>query len=183
MSIQRCIETQWQPQSYLVYKPRGAGNGVAMGLQLRLDPTWNEEGHPERKNTHGLFLELAPQEGKGEEGFAKFGWASPKLMRVKLGIIDVTKILAALREVRLLGREVPLAYRPSPDKNYTVTSFHKFNNTSTAINMTFEAERSFLRISRSATNAQSITLDLHEELGFQMYLEESLKQFFRFGIR
>ena len=177
-------KTAWQPQPLLIYKPTKAGKGAALSLQLRLDPEWDENETLVRKNSHGLFLEIAPQEGVGEGGFAQFGWKSPKLQRVKLGFPDVTKFMTAYREVRLLGREVPVAYRPQ-DKTqaYVASSYHKFGAKGTAINYTFEETRSTIRISSSATNVGSIALELNEELAFQMYLEESLKQFFRYGIR
>ncbi len=177
------------PAPYLVYKPMKSGGGRALKVQLRVEPQWvatEEGGYFEPPKKQGLFLELAPQAGKGEGGFAQFGWKAPELMRCKWGQVDVLKFLTSMREVRELGREVPFAYRGGPDKNakpFEWASFHKYGDQSTAISYTFEDTRSILRISKSKDHAASIALDLHEELGFQAYVRMALDVYLRAGVR
>ena len=188
MSLQQLMKSAFTPAAYLVYKPTKGGTGQAVKLHLRIDPAWvgtETGGYFERPKNQGLFLEIAPQEGMAD-GNATFGWASPGLLRCKLGMVDVTKLLTAYREVRVCGREVPAAFRPGPDRSaqpYTVSQFHKYGTQSTAINYTFEDTRSILRVSKSKDLARSIALDLHEEYGFYAYLELALQAFMRVGIR
>jgi hypothetical protein len=189
MSLRELMQTEFTPAPYLIYKPNKAGNGQAMKMHLRLEPAWVETesgGYFERPKDQGLFVEIAPQEGMGEGGFAKFGWSSPGLVRCKWGLVDVTKWLTSYREVRLLNAEVPFAYRPGPDRTTTpmqMSSFHKYGPHSTAIAYTFDPTRGVLRISKSKTLARSIALDLNEELGVSAYLELALRAFLRVGIR
>jgi hypothetical protein len=189
MSLKELMHTEFTPAPYLIYKPTKQGTGQAMKVHLRLNPNWvatDAGGYFERPKDQGLFVEIAPQEGKGEEGFAKFGWSSPGLVRCKFGMVDVTKWLTSYREVRELNAEVPFGYRPGPDRNaapMTLTSFHKYGPHSTAINYTFEPTRGILRISKSKDLARSIVLELHEELGMQAYLALALAAFVRVGIR
>jgi len=189
VALQHLMRTEFSPAPYLVYKPMKNGSGQAMKAQLRLDPNWVETdsgGYFERPKDQGLFVEIAPQEGTGEGGFAKFGWNSPGLVRCKWGLVDVTKWITAYRDVRFMNGEVPFAYRPGPDRNASpnvLSSFHKYGPNSTAINYTFEPTRSILRISKSKDLARSIALDLNEEVGLAAYLELSLNAFLRVGIR
>jgi hypothetical protein len=189
MALKELMQTEFSPAPYLVYKPNKAGAGQALKVQLRLDPNWVETesgGYFERPKDQGLFVEIAPQEGTGEGGFAKFGWSSPGLVRCKFGLVDVTKWLTSYRDVRLLGSEVPFAYRPGPDRNATpmqLSSFHKYGQHSTAISYTFEPTRGILRISKSKDLARSIALDVHEEVGLEAYLQLALQAFVRVGIR
>jgi hypothetical protein len=107
-------------------------------------------------------------------------------VRCKFGMVDVTKWLTSYRDVRLLGSEVPFAYRPGPDRTaqpMQLSSFHKYGEHSTAIAYTFEPTRGILRISKSKELARSIALDLHEELGLESYLRLALDAFVRVGIR
>ena len=188
MSLQQLMKSAFTPAPYLVYKPNSGGSGQALKLHLRLDPTWvatESGGYFERMKNQGLFLEIAPQEGKQGKN-ATFGWNSPGLIRAKLGMVDVTKILTSHRAVRVLGQSVPPAFRPGPDKNAqpnTVSQFHKYGDQSLAINYTFEDGRSILRLSKSKDLARSIAMDLHEEYGFVTYLELALQAFLRVGVR
>lgn len=189
MALKDLMQSEFTPAAYLVYKPTKQGTGQALKVQLRLNPEWVETdsgGYFERPKDQGLFVEIAPQEGKGDDGFARFGWNSAGLVRCKWGMVDVTKWLASYREVRLVGGEVPFAYRPGPDRNATplqLASFHKYGQQSTAIAYTFEPTRGILRISKSKDLARSIALDLHEELGFAHYMELALGAFLRIGMR
>jgi hypothetical protein len=186
MSLQRLLGTEWTPQPLLVYKPRNKGDGVAMRVQLRLEPEWEEgEGfvRPVIKGNGGLFLELAEQQGTGEGGYAKFGWTDDNLIRVKLGIADVSKILTAIQQVRLAGQELPASMRGKDGDPFVLALFHKFGDQSTAISMKFEGDRSFIRVSKSRDWSRSISLELHEELQLKAYLELALEGFLRVGLR
>jgi hypothetical protein len=193
MSLQRLLGTEWTPQPLLVYKPRNKGDGVAMRVQLRLEPEWEEieasEGKPQGfarpviKGNGGLFLELAEQQGTGEGGFAKFGWTDDRLIRVKLGIADVSKILTGIQQVRVAGQELPASMRGKDGDPFVLALFHKFGDQSTAISMKFEGDRSFIRVSKSKDWSRSISLELHEELQLKAYLELALEGFLRVGLR
>jgi hypothetical protein len=190
MGLERLQQTEFSPAPFLVYKPSKSGSGQALKLHLRLSPEWVDgdagSGYFVRPKNQGLFLEIAPQEGKTDKGFPRFGWNSPGLVRCKLGLVDVSKLLLSIREVRHLGREVPFPYRPGPDREanpFAYTAFHKFGENSTAINYTFEQMRSIVRVSKSRDLARSIALDVHEELSFERYLELAHDAFLRVGIR
>lgn len=184
MSVQHLIRARWVPQPYLVYKPMKSGGGVALKVQCRVDPVWEEvEGgfvNPQVKG-QGVFVELAKQQGMAENGYPTFGWNDP--VRAKLGLADVTKLLTAMRQVRHLGLEVPSAMRGKDGKPMVVSLFHKFGDSGTAISYGFDAERSILRVSKSRDNAASISIDLSEELGLEYYLSMSLENFLRVGLR
>lgn len=189
MGVQDLVLSEWVPQPYLVYKPQKNGNGVALRLHLRVEPVWEEtEGGYRRpvvkgEGQGGLFLELAAQVGFGEGGHASFGWQDGKLLRVKLGLPDVTKLLTAIREVRVGGRELPASFRGKDQDPYVLSLFHKFGEGGTAIAFKLEAERSVVRVSKSKDWARSIAMELHEELGFEAYLQLALRAFQRVGVR
>ncbi len=153
-------------------------------MQCRVDPVWEEvEGgfvNPQVKG-QGVFVELAKQQGAGENGYPTFGWNNP--VRAKLGLADVTKLLTAMREVRHLGKEVPASMRGKDGKPLVVSLFHKFGDAGTAISYGFDSERSILRVSKSRDLAASISIDLSEELGLEYYLSMSLENFLRVGLR
>lgn len=186
MSLQRLMGLEWTPQPLLVYKPTKAGSGTAMRVQLRLEPEWEEgEGYvrPVIKGNGGLFLELAEQQGTGEGGFAKFGWADQSLIRVKLGLPDVSKVITSIDQVRLAGQELPASFRGKDQDPFTLSLFHKFGDQSTAISLKLEQDRSFLRVSKAKDWSRSITLELHEELQLRTYLAMSMEGFLRVGLR
>lgn len=185
MSLQQLLGTAWTPQPYLVYKPTKKSTGSALRLQLRLEPTWEEKdgyARPNMKGNGGLFLELAAQTGFSD-GNASFGWGEPTLVRAKLGLQDVMKLLAAIREVRVSGHEVPASLRGKTGDAWMTELFHQFDGATTIISMKFEAERSIVRIGKSKDLYRSIVLDLHEERGFERYLELALEGFLRVGVR
>lgn len=188
MSLQQLVRARWVPQPYLVYKPLKAGGGMALKVQCRVDPVWEEREGPDGQvflnpnvKGQGVFVELAKQQGKGENGYPTFGWGDP--VRAKLGLADVTKLLTAMREVRGLGKEVPSAMRGKDGKPMVVSLFHKFGESGTAISYGFEAERSLLRVSKSREVAGSIAMDLSEEYGLQVYLQAALENFVWVGLR
>jgi hypothetical protein len=188
VSLKELMQTEFTPAPLLIYKPQKNGNGQALKAHLRLNPTWvatDNGGYFERPKDQGLFVEVVPQEGV-EGKYAKFGWNSPGLVRTKWGLVDVSKWIASYREVRLLGGEVPFAFRPGPDRNAQPTqlgTFHKYGDKSTIITYTFEPTRGILRLSKSKDLARSITLELNEEVAFHAYLELTLDAFLRVGIR
>lgn len=179
--LQRLINLPLTPQAMYIYKPSGAGTGTAFKLQLRLSPAWNEKGYIEEVDG-GLFLDLAGQTGKGDDGFARFGW--PDAITAKLGIPDISALLAGLRYVRTLGKKVPEALRPKNDTGgVTVGLFHKFGEESTAISLKFEADGSFVAVSKSKDARRSIKLSLSEEIQFESYLTSALAAFQLVGRR
>ncbi len=185
MSLQKLLKTDFTPAPFLVYKPQKNGAGQAMKLQLRLEPNWidtDDGGYFEKSRKHGLFLEIAPQEGSNGK-FPTFGWNSPKLIRCKLSLADVTKLLTSYREVRFLNSVVPAGFRSAPQNEYICSSYHRYGDQSTAINYTFDPTRGLLKLSKSKEWARSIALDLHEETAIFAYLELSLNAFLRVGIR
>lgn len=184
MSVSHLVRSRWVPQPYLVYKPLKSGGGVALKVQCRVDPEWEEkEGgfvNPNVKG-QGVFVELAKQSGMGDNGYPTFGWNDP--VRAKLGLADVTKLLTAMREVRSLGKSVPTSMRGKDGKELVVSLYHKFGASGTAISYGFDAERSILRVSKSREIAASIAMDLSEELGLEYYFSMSLENFLRVGLR
>lgn len=183
-ALQHALASAFVPQPYLVYKPSRSGSGSALKVHLRVDPVWEErEGGvvvPQVKGT-GVFVEVARQAGVGPGGFPAFGWG--EAVRAKLGLADVTKVVCAMREVRVCGREVPGVMRGRGGEPFVVSLYHKFGESGTAITYAFEAERSVLRVSKSREQAGSVSLDLHEEVGLEAYLRLALDAFVRMGVR
>lgn len=179
-----------QPEPFTVFKPR-KGAGTAMQVQLRLSPEFVPNGaggtYIRKSKRQGVFLELAA-EGPMVNGFPTFGWRNDDLVRVKLGLADITRLLAAIREVRALGKELPSNLRAKADQPYTVGAFHKFNGATAAISYAFEAERSALQVSRqpapgAPAQRRSITLNLDEEVAFEHYLRLALDGLLKVGLR
>ena len=171
------------PQPTYVYKPRPDGSGAALKLDLRLKPIRNDKGYIQAVEG-GLFLELAAQVGKGEDGYARFGWQDEGRLTAKLGVPDISAILLGLRYVRQLVKKVPDGIRAKGDQDGTSLGlFHKFGDDSTAINLKFAADGSFLRISKSKTWERSIKLSLTEELVIETYLQLALRAFLAVGAR
>ena len=88
------------------YKPRPDGGGAALKLQLRLKPIRNEKGYVHTVEG-GLYLELAAQTGKGEDGHAHFGWQDNLKLTAKLGVSDISALLLGFRYVRHLEKKLP----------------------------------------------------------------------------
>lgn len=177
--IGRLVNLQLCPQAMYVYKPRGDGAGNALKLELRLTPSWNEKGYLD-STEGGLFLELATQIGKGDDGYARFGWKESLV--AKLGVPDVTAFLTSIRAVRYLGGDVPAALRPKKDDTGMVVGlFHKFESGTTAIGMKFEGDGSYVSVSKSKEQRASIRLTLSEELQLEYYLQMALRAFHLVG--
>src|SRR6266487_4390492 len=106
------------PEPMYVYKPRQTGDGAALKLDLRLKPIRNDKGYIHAVEG-GLFLELAAQTGKGEDGYARFGWQDAGRLTAKLGVPDISAILLGLRSVRQLEKKVPEGIRAKGDQDGT----------------------------------------------------------------
>ena len=61
--------------------------------------------------------------------------------------------------------------------------FHRFGEATTAIDIKFAADGSFIRVSKSKTWYRSIKLSLAEELLFEAYLRLALDGFLALGAR
>ena len=176
------LRLELNPESLYVYKPMKSGKGAALKVDLRLVPTYGETGYVADVKG-GLFVELAAQEGE-KDGFPTFGWKSEDKLSAKLGIPDVTAILVGLREVRLRGKVVPAGIRSKGDeKGTTVGMFHVFKDETTAIQLQFGADGSFLQISKSKEERRSIKLTLQEEVQLEIYLRFALQRLLQVGVR
>jgi len=180
----------FNPEPMHVYKPRPDGNGAAMKLNLRLNATLGESGEFVKSVDGGLFVDMAKQDGKTPDGrFPKFAWQDESsLVKAKFCLPDILGMLTAMRNVRLLGKPVPMSLRPKQEldeakRKVTLSLFHKFNKSSSAITMTFGADSSVLRISKSKDLSRSISLSLLEELMLERYLDIALESFLRLGVR
>ena len=171
------------PEPAYVYKPRQDGSGAALKLDLRLKPVYNDKGYIQAVEG-GLFLELAAQTGKGEDGYARFGWQDAGRLTAKLGVPDISALLLGFRYVRHLEKKLPEAIRSKGDQEGTTLGlFHRFGEATTAIDIKFTGDGSFVRVSRSKTSYRSIKLSLTEELAVETYLQMALRAFLSVGAR
>lgn len=190
---------RFNPEPIVVHKPRPTGDGVALKLDLRVTPVFNAKGFVEDAEG-GVFLELAPQAGKTADGkFPTFGWTPEQTIAAKLGLADLCNMLSSIDGVRRGTSFVAPALRlktpPKTDlgsstaeqrRSRTLSLFHKFGTTSTAINWEFvvdENPRSLLAVSKSAEKRGSIALTLAEELLVERYLSNALDAFIAVGLR
>lgn len=187
--LEALIRTQFNPAQHIIHKPNRSGTGQALKLQLRLEPKWinTESGgyfDREANKQGGLFLELVPQSGKDDNGNATFAWRDDsKVIRCKLGIPDITGLLTAIREYRILNRVVPPYLQGKAAKENGVELFHKFERGSTIISYSFDEQQSILRISKGKDLYRSIAITLGEELLLQRYLELALDAYLKVGKR
>jgi hypothetical protein len=168
---------------------------VALKLECRLKPvlTQAESGVEYVSNIEGgLFLELAAQNGMIGKN-AAFGWQDREtLLTAKLGIRDVTQLLAAKQAFELTGA-TPFDIQPQPRgdralapeiQRSSVSLFHKFGDQTTAISVQFTDDAGLIiGISKGKDRRRSIKLDRYELLGFFRYLELALDQFLSMGHR
>ena len=181
-AIQNALSLELNPQDLRVYKPQRDGNGFALRLDLRLEPTRNANGTITGCKG-GLFLELAKQ-GPMKDGNATFLWDDSRLS-AKLGMADISLILTAIRRIRVTGKPLPAPMRGKKDdgSGTLISMFHKFEQGSTAIDMQFGEDGSFLKVSKSAEHRGHIKLSLTEEVQVEAYLRMSLEAFLRAGKR
>lgn len=137
------------------------------------------QGFIARKTVEGgLFLELAAQQGSGEDGFARFGWRAEDLIKVKLGPVDVTHLLTVLQSARD-RRELP---EGKPFVAGGVELFHKSPSGTAVINLTLDPTGGFLSVSRSKELRRSIRLTRPELVALEAYLELALRAFLVVGL-
>lgn len=193
------------PAPILVYKPRQDGAGSALRARYRTAAAVKETDMgliPTGRAVSGsaLYIDLAAQLGFDDKGNATFNWpnddslkqTAKALITAKLGSTDVRKLLLGYQWVRLLGKPTPESIRtigkvegkwvPEP-KGITVGLVHKFNDATTFIEWKFAGSGSIVTVSKSKELRRSVALDLAEELGFHMYLEQALQAFQQTGVR
>jgi hypothetical protein len=182
-TLNRLADAQFRPQPMYIYKPRGEIDGAALKCQLRLVPNYSESKYIQSIDG-GLFLEIVEQTGKGEGGFATFGWQNDTRLTAKLGMPDIGALLAGYQAVRLRGKSTPANTRTRTDtEGTTVSMFHKFDSDSTVIEWKFAADGSFLKISKSQEWKRSIKLSLQEEILLEAYLRNALTACQAVGMR
>lgn len=181
------------PQPLTIHKPTGSGSGTALKLNTRLQFEWKdiEEAPPRRIHTRtrgGLFIDFAKQKpAKDEKGNANFDWTNTQtLVTAKLGLVDLSGLLVAYREVRKQRRPVPVSLRPvardtdTPEqierKTLTASFTHKpglagsTGKGTTIISYTFESDGGVFRVSKSKEQVGQIKLTLAEEFRvFRMF--------------
>jgi len=97
---------------------------------------------------------------------------------------DISALLLGFRYVRHLEKKLPDAIRAKGDQEGTSLGlFHRFGEATTAIDIKFAADGSFIRVSKSKTWYRSIKLSLAEELLFEAYLRLALDGFLALGAR
>lgn len=194
----------YQPEAYYTYRPKLDGSGTALKLNLRVVPVTEEgDGSIYVKDVDGgLFLDLAGQKGAVAKGTnPTFDWQGSNRVTAKLGMVDVTSWLFALRHFRQTQGMLAFEKRalpPSLQNNREpdlakakkqLVLFHKFKTSTTAITISFDAEGSTLAISKPpATKGgkptrKVIGLSLIEEVAVERYLQMALDAFLRVGMR
>lgn len=185
--IWRLSVAQIRPEPLTFFKPnkKDPSRGVAAKFNLRLRPVWKADAEFVEEVEGGLFLDLVAQ-GPMKGEFPTFAWTDKNtLVTAKLGLKDVSSIRASIRDFR--GRGVPIATylrnRKDPKENQ-LSLFHQHESSgTTVINYQFEAESSFLSVSKRADLRRSVSLTLDEELALDAYLEQALKAFILVGLR
>jgi hypothetical protein len=164
----------------LIYKPTKSNSGRALKVDLNVTPEWvaTEKGgfYKTTKQGQGCFVELAPQTGP-----QAFDWT--KVVRCKLGIVDLSKWLTSYRELRLLGHPLPDYFQPQSGGKATLNLFHKFGEGSTVITYEFQPARSILKVSKSKDVHASIALNLDEELLLEWIFREAMSTLLTVGLR
>lgn len=185
--VWRLQVAQIRPEPIVFFKPSKGdpSKGVAAKFNLRLTPSYDaEKGYLEGVEG-GLFVDLVGQ-GPEKNGFPTFRWTEKAaVVTAKLGLKDVSSIRTAIRDFRVRGVEVAtyLRGRKSPKPNQ-VSLFHQHEASgTTGITYTFEAESSFLAVSKSAEQRKSVSLTLDEELALDAYLEQAIRAFIMLGVR
>ena len=181
--LDQLLTNLYRPQPLTVYKPKGDTEGAALKLQLRLVPTYAGAEYPESVSG-GLFVELVGQTGKDPAGFTKFGWQEDDKITAKLGLPDISAMLAAYRNVRLRGKPTPENTRTKGDTDgVTVSMFHRFDTDTAVLEWRLDATGSFFRISKSKDWNRSIRLSLQEEVQLETYLQRALSALQSLGCR
>lgn len=175
-----------RPEPIVFFKPTPTGKGGAAKFNLSLQPTYKPGENYVDAVDGGLFVDLVAQGDKNLAGYPTFKWTEKETMiTAKLGLPDVSALLASIRDFRVRGVEVATYLRgkqkPQPNQ---VSLFHQSDTSgTTGISYTFGDEDSVLRISKSKDKFRSISLNLGEEVILQAYLEYALNAFIRVGKR
>lgn len=186
--VWRLSTAQIRPEPVTFFKPQKNGNGVAARFNLRLQPKYVEEekGGYLDEVEGGLFVDLVAQGDTNAQGFPTFKWQdAASIVRAKLGLVDVTNLLAAIRDFRVRGVEVATYLRGRDKaKNNVVSLFHQTDQSgTTGISYEFGPESSVLAISKSRDLRKSVSLTLGEEVALVAYLELALRAFLLLGVR
>lgn len=184
------IELQLDPEPVRIYKPSHKDlSGVALELDLRLDPELDEDKGFIRGVSGGLFLTLVGQKSlKSADADATFDWGNESAkISAKLGVTDISALLVAMR-CQWYRRPIPPAIlKKGDEKRATVSLFHKYaddaGSSSTVIEYELAPGKAYLGLSRSATNRKRITLEMHEILQVETRLQEALRLFQLVGKR
>lgn len=174
-----------RPEPIVFYKPKKSGDGVAAKFNLRLRPHWVPGEEYVSEVDGGLFVDLVAQGESNTAGFPTFKWTDKAtLITAKLGLPDISGLLAAMRDFRDRGLEVPTYLRGKDKKPNVVSLFHTTDTSgSTGISYQFEPESAVLRVSKSKDKFKSVSLTLGEEVIFRHYLAIALDAYVRFGLR
>jgi hypothetical protein len=163
------------PEPVKVHKPQKNGHGTALKFDIRLVPVYATTAKGTEfisKVEGGVFLDLAAQAGM-TNGNATFDWNTT--ITAKLGVNDLSALLLGLRYVRVRHDPIPEELRTKGDTaGTTVGLFHKFDNASTAISLTFAKDGSFLRVSKSKELNRTIKLSLVEEFQLERAMLRAL---------
>ena len=172
---------------YLLYKPsfKDESKGAAAKVHCSLRPEFSD-GYLTKDVKGGVFLEIAPQNGKDANGNPAFAWSvpgdpDPERIVTKLGLVDLQTMLFAYKTVRDEGKEIPEFFRPKRPSEamakynpVSIEMFHKFKDSSTIIGMTITERGTFLSISKGKDLRRNISISLTEEMSFRKYLEHCL---------
>jgi hypothetical protein len=190
--VHRLLRLQLKPGDFAVYKAR-KGQGSALKLNLRLNPTFSDAAEAEyvAEVDGGLFVTLAP-EGPEKNGFPTFQWQdASQCITGKLGMPDITGLLTAIREYRR-SQELPVGLQREGPQGKLPNEFGGFHKTgdgsNTAYAYTFSPDGARFQISKTGKTEKAgkrlaVALDLKEETAFVAYLEMSLQGFLRVGMR
>ena len=181
---------KWRPAERRIYKLKQKPplNGQALKLNLRLEPAFN--GDFISIIDGGLFCEIAPQAPTlNEKGYPTVEHDAPTRVVAKLGVPDVSGLVAAYEAVRLRHQPVPVYLRKGKkleDKKAAPTNLATFfhdtgDGTNTVITWEFREDDSVLRMSKSKPQTQQITLTVGEEVVLYRYLLTSLDAMLEVG--
>lgn len=198
------------PQPLTIHKPNNSMQGQALKLNLKLafefGKTTPDEGEAPvtylKRTKGGLFIDFAKQlQIKDDKGNAQFDWMNTAggLITAKLGMVDLSGLLVAYREVRDKSRPVPQSLWPALRENDTEEQLARKRLTAafthkpalagtagkgtTILGYTFEADGGIFRVSKSKDAVGQIKLSLSEELRVFRLFSMSLDTLIRTGGR
>jgi hypothetical protein len=174
-AIDRQTRPHWE--ALRLYRPSPKGTGTALKLEVRLAPQYHAKGYVESVDG-GVFLELARQAGQDGAGNATFAWT--EALRAKLGLADLTALLACLRATWAGWEQLP---GTKPDRPSQRALFHKTEAGSTIIDYSRVDGGAFLRISKSADQKVAHRLSMEDLIAVEAYLALALDAVLRLGVR